>query len=154
MSPCLAILTLAVCAAAPALAQGDLKSQEASMQTKAVPEPEPLKGSVTRLERDEQQKLQSGVGKQGSIIDGGKLRIFGFARKHKLTAEDYRNLEFGITGFISTKIMFAGHPVVTKLFNGCPAEAVGIRLGDRLIRANTHDFTWHDMQKEYWQYLA
>jgi C-terminal processing protease CtpA/Prc len=130
----------------------DLKAQQPTLETQAPTEMvAPLQGTVSKTGTGEEQKLEGGVGQQAS--EDKKWHLKSLAHKHKLTSEDYRNLEFGITGFVSTKLLFSAHPVVTELFPGCPAEQVGIRLGDHIIQANDHAFTWRDMQRQYWRYL-
>ncbi len=77
----------------------------------------------------------------------------GLFHRAKLTREDYRNLEFGITGFESVKTLFQRYPVIIEVYRGCPAEKVGLRPGDVLLKANDHEFTRSDMQPEFWRIL-
>jgi hypothetical protein len=124
------------------------------------PTKQPLHGGVSKLEAGAtDQSSQSGVAGagreplQGHVDDRDWFRPSIHLHKGKLKSDDYRQIEFGVTGFVSTKYIFGRFPVVTKLFSGCPAEAAGVRLGDRIVQANHHVFVRSDMQPEFWRYI-
>src|SRR5262249_47809991 len=114
----------------------------------------PLNGGVMRSEFRNQAEQDSNQ-RSGGVVDlrneQPKFHLFG--HKHQLSAEDYRSLEFGITGFQSVKTLIGRYPFVVKVFHDLPAEAAGIRPGDKVIRANDHEFTQRDAQPEVWKYL-
>jgi membrane-associated protease RseP (regulator of RpoE activity) len=119
----------------------------------------PLTGSITKTGHGNTDPTSSakdgnGFGQlYGSEDDKKKWKFFTSVHKGKMSADDYRALQFGITGFVSVSIPFGRHAVVTQLYPGCPAQAAGMRVGDKLIRANDHEFTSKDRQAEFWRIL-
>lgn len=118
----------------------ELQAQQASLDSKPAPAPTQLNGSVSKsgsldagtgssvkpLDGSVQDTAtQKGTGEKdrlgslnGSAASNGKPRSFGLF--HKWTSEDYRQLEFGITGLIEVKQIFGKYPTVIKLYPGCP----------------------------------
>ncbi len=110
-----------------------------------------LSGSVTKSGHGDQPSLNGDIGRR-SEDDKDKFKFLR-ARKSKMNSEDFRNLGFGITGFVSVNVPFMQSGLVVKVFPGCPAEQAGVRKGDHLVRANDHVFSRHDRQLEYWRIL-
>jgi len=122
-------------------------------QSKATP----LTGTVSRSDFSHDVQQQHSENQSKGTLDSGveetpKFHLFSKRHKYVMTSADYRNLQFGVTGFEST--MLSGkYQVVTHVFRNCPAEAAGILPGDRVLKANDHVFTEHDAQKEVWKYM-
>jgi C-terminal processing protease CtpA/Prc len=93
-----------------------------------------------------QQEESAGGDAQPSTV---RFRGKPFPSDAKLTSDDYRKLEFGITGFASEKV--GRYPVVKRIYKGCPAEEVGLRTGDVMLRANGREFRQTDEQGDYWR---
>ena len=89
----------------------------------------------------------------GSDASIGRVRFVGkpFPADAKLTSDDYRKLEFGITGFASEKV--GRYPVVKRIYKGCPADEVGLRSGDVMLTANGREFRQTDEQGDYWRIM-
>jgi C-terminal processing protease CtpA/Prc len=128
-----------------------------SEQTKQ-PQNAPLSGSISRSDfsHDVEQRHAENQAASGTVqsdkSEKPKFHIFSNKHKYVMTADDYRNLQFGVTGFEST-LLSGKYQVVTRVFHNCPAEAAGIMPGDRVIQANDHVFTEHDAQREVWKYM-
>jgi hypothetical protein len=69
------------------------------------------------------------------------------------TAEDFRALEYGVIGMVSTKFD-AAQPIVDQVYPTCPAAEAGILPGDAVVQANGHVFTRGDGPREYWQRIG
>jgi C-terminal processing protease CtpA/Prc len=123
----------------------ELKAQEPSLDTKAPPEALMLNGSVSK---------QDVAGNQSAhqAQEQWSFARLGAAHRGKRTSEDYRNLEFGISGLVELRFFF-DHPIVIKVFPGCPAEIAGIRPGDHVVSANGHKFSWRDNQHDFWRIM-
>jgi hypothetical protein len=143
----------------PVSSSSTVTSSNGSTTTSTLQSSTPLTGSVTKTGHGDTDpatnaKDLNGFGQlYGSEDDKNKWKFFTSAHKGKMSADDYRALQFGITGFLSVSFPFGRHAVVTELYPGCPAQAAGIRVGDKLIRANDHEFTPRDKQAEYWRIL-
>ncbi|HEY9790123.1 MAG TPA: PDZ domain-containing protein [Candidatus Obscuribacterales bacterium] len=118
-------------------------------------------------EEQNSKPLQGGVSKYNAELNGTEDHNHGSLTgtaddtdwfhpvfKSTMSADDFRNLEFGITGFVVRRIIqLTPYPTVTQIIPGCPAEKAGMRVGDVVLRANNHQFTQSDMQREYWRIL-
>jgi PDZ domain len=69
------------------------------------------------------------------------------------TADDFRALQYGVIGMVSTKFDVA-QPIVDRVFPTCPAALAGIQPGDAVVQANGHVFTKGDGPREYWQRIG
>ncbi len=69
------------------------------------------------------------------------------------TADDFRALQYGVIGMVSTKFK-AAQPIVDNVFPTCPAALAGIQPGDAVVKANGYVFTEGDGPKEYWQRIG
>ncbi len=69
------------------------------------------------------------------------------------TADDFRAMQYGVIGMVSTKFD-AAQPIVDRVFPTCPAALVGIQPGDAVVQANGHVFTKGDGPREYWQRIG
>ena len=125
----------------------DQESDQTSSQ-----KPAPLTGSVSRSDFGHQVQQQQSGTLDSDRDEKPKFHIFSGKHKYRLTSEDYRNLQFGVTGFQSTKLL-GKYQVVTHVFHHCPAEAAGILPGDKVLKANDHVFSEHDAQPEVWKYM-
>jgi C-terminal processing protease CtpA/Prc len=75
--------------------------------------------------------------------------------KQKMTAEDFRRLEYGVLGLQAyNKILVPTLPVVTEVFPTCPAANAGIRPGDVLVSEDGHNYRPGASQKEVWATLG
>jgi hypothetical protein len=69
----------------------------------------------------------------------------------KLSAEEYRKLNYGIIGVVIT-----AHPPndndlkITHLYPDCPAVLAGMQEGDVIVQADQHVFQDSDGQTEFW----
>jgi C-terminal processing protease CtpA/Prc len=105
--------------------------------------------------------IQSNVAASAQLLQGGvtdqeqtsvvHFRGAPFPADAKLSSDDYRKLEFGITGFSSTKS--GKYPVVNQIYKGCPAEEVGLKFGDVMLRANGREFRKTDEQGDFWRIM-
>jgi len=127
--------------------QAELKMQEPSLDTKTPTETPMLNGSVSKHD-----VAGNASADQAQSQEQWSFARLGGAHKGKRTSEDYRNLEFGISGLIELRLLFE-HPIVIKVFPGCPAEMAGIRPGDRVVSANGHKFGWRDNQRDFWRIM-
>ncbi len=98
--------------------------QSASAQKKSTPT---LKGSAVR-------KSSPGFG------------LFG----RRWTSEDYRSLEYGIIGTVSTRRLFSKIDKITVVFPDCPAALAGIRPGDVIVQIADHVLQGKDTQRTTW----
>jgi len=69
------------------------------------------------------------------------------------TAEDFRALQYGVIGMISTQFQSA-QPIVDRVYPTCPAALAGILPGDAVVEANGHVFTKSEGPREYWQRIG
>lgn len=81
-------------------------------------------------------------------------RLLSGGTRAQWTAEQYRKLEYGVLGIVSTKTVFSRHYTVTQVLPGCPAALAGVQVGDVEIAANGHVFTADDDQRIYWHTVA
>jgi membrane-associated protease RseP (regulator of RpoE activity) len=66
------------------------------------------------------------------------------------TSEDYRNLEYGIIGTVSTRRLFSKIDKITVVFPDCPAALAGIRPGDVIVQIADHVLKGKDTQRTTW----
>jgi C-terminal processing protease CtpA/Prc len=142
-------------------AQSNQQSEQQSgkQQPKLAPVPEDpkpksksLQGGVSRYNADlNEQDGQSHGALSGTADDTDWFHpVF----KSSMSADDFRGLAFGITGFVVKRIgQITPYPTVTEIIPGCPAEKSGMRVGDVVLRANNHQFTFADRQPEFWRIL-
>ena len=138
--------------------QGDSSGQDdqqsGQQQPKLAPVPEetkskPLQGGVTRNEADLQ-----GEQSNGALTGGAEdLDWFHPVLKSRMSSDDFRKLEFGITGFHVRRIKVVPFPTVIDIYPGCPAEHSGLEVGDVVVQANKHKFTPADTPPDYWRIL-
>lgn len=88
----------------------------------------------------ESQKLS------GATSDAPRISL----RGRKMTAEDFRNLNYGILGLEITKSLWTGKQTVDEVYPGCPAAIAGIRPGDVEVQTDDHVWTMGDYQRENW----
>jgi hypothetical protein len=62
----------------------------------------------------------------------------------KLTSEEYRALEIGVTGIEAQVGMFSRYATIISVYRGSPAEQAGIRPGDEEIVSAAADKARHD----------
>ena len=74
-------------------------------------------------------KLQA----EKAAADAFKLAAQKLSTGQKLSAEDYRALGAGCAGYESDRTFFQNIAKVTIVYRGSPAEAAGIRRGDKVI---------------------
>jgi hypothetical protein len=84
-----------------------------------------------------------------SAQDGGLINLN--AQQPKLSNEQFRQMEYGVVGLVSTVTTGDSNPIVTEVFPGCPAQQAGIKVGDMLIAAGNHVFRVGDGQRTVWQ---
>jgi len=141
-----------------------LQAQEPKLDN-AVKKPKPtLNGSVIRYAPNGGAEDNNTRGESGGVdsspapaspsqperptlrgLGGG---MFGFRRR--LSAEEFRQLQYGIAGMVSFKFIFGKSSMVLKVFPGCPAEQAGIQRGDQIIRINDVENKRTDAQREFW----
>jgi hypothetical protein len=109
-------------------------------QNGAGSQEETRKLSAEAKDSAESQKLS------GATSDAPPVSL----RGRKMTAEDFRNLNYGILGFEITKSLWTGKQTVDEVYPGCPAALAGIRLGDVEVQTNDHVWTKGDYQRENW----
>jgi hypothetical protein len=66
------------------------------------------------------------------------------------TTDDYRNLEYGIIGIVSTRRLFSKVDRVEQVFPDCPASLAGIRSGDVIVQIADHVLKGKDTQRTTW----
>lgn len=62
----------------------------------------------------------------------------------KLTADEYRALEIGVTGIEAQVGMFSRYATIISVYRGSPAEQAGIRPGDEEVVSAAADKARHD----------
>ncbi len=82
------------------------------------------------------------------------MSIFDDGQTTKLSAEDYRKMEYGIVGMESRVSLSGGHPTVVKLIDGGPCALAGVQVGDLLVKAGDHIFAEGDGQDAIWHVFA
>src|ERR1700733_6265656 len=111
--------------AVPVPSSSPVSSSNGSSATSSSQISTPLTGSVTKTghgDTDPTPNAKDGNGfgqLYGSEDDKNKWKFFTSAHKGKMSADDYRALQFGIAGFVSVTTLFARHAVVTLLYPGC-----------------------------------
>jgi C-terminal processing protease CtpA/Prc len=75
-----------------------------------------------------------------------RFSLFG----RKMTSDDYRKMNYGVLGLVSTLNVFTGRRTVAEVFPDCPAALAGIRKGDIEVQTDDHVWTSHDGQKASW----
>jgi len=79
---------------------------------------------------DDEAKLQS----EKALTDAYALAAQKLSKHQKLTADEYRALQIGVTGMESYRsFFFAKYAKVNAVYKGSPADQAGIRVGDREI---------------------
>jgi hypothetical protein len=83
--------------------------------------------------------------------DPGLQKVSGsfFGRK-KMSAEDYRNLNYGVLGIVTQKSILGSKQTVIDVITDCPAALAGIRPGDVELGVDDHAWTREDNQRETW----
>jgi C-terminal processing protease CtpA/Prc len=122
----------------------ELHGKTSSMQEAALDTPDEKPEEVKTQTLKQNQRLQAGI-KRSSL----------FAKVHhpKMTAEDFRKLEYGVLGLVAiNRILML--PIVTSVFPTCPAERAGIRPGDVLISEDGYMYKPGVGQKEIWATLG
>ena len=156
-----------------------LQQQQATMDTSkpaAPPEKTMLNGQVSRDDSGGTtvSTINQGDGKviiniqsaNGPVrISGDRLQAilnavsklrtpeFNGVSQHARTADDFRALQYGVIGMVSTQ-MWGERPVVTRIFPTSPAAFAGIQAGDIVIKANDHTFRGGDGPMEFWHQIA
>jgi hypothetical protein len=87
--------------------------------------------------------LTGGVRRKGSLP-------FGLSGQ-QWTAEDYRSLNYGIIGMKSKTNRFSKLDKVIAVFPDCPAQQVGIKPGDVIVKIADHTVDKKTTQKTIWQ---
>jgi hypothetical protein len=85
----------------------------------------PLTGSAS----DNDAKLQAEKAKS----DLFKIAAQKLGTGQKLSAEEYRSLDVGCTGFEADRTFFTTIAKVTTVYRGSPADEAGIKKGDKLV---------------------
>ena len=118
----------------------DENAKSAAKHPKIAPEAEILKAQISH------PHLQGGI---------KHTSLFPKIGKKKMSAEDFRRLEYGVLGLQAyNKILVPTLPVVTEVFPTCPAANAGIRPGDVLVSEDGHNYRPGASQKEVWATLG
>jgi len=68
----------------------------------------------------------------------------------KMSAQDFRDLNYGVLGIVSFRTIFSAKQTVTEVFPGCPAALAGIRPGDVEVQTDDHVWNRSDNQRSSW----
>ncbi len=75
-------------------------------------------------------------------------------RKTTMSAEQFRQLEYGVIGLDAVVFLNGSGPIVSAVYPTCPAANAGIQPGDLIVRANDHIFQPGDGQRVMWQVVG
>jgi C-terminal processing protease CtpA/Prc len=75
--------------------------------------------------------------------------------REKMTADDFRDLQMGATGFAISRPFNEKYATVTEVFPGCPAAAAGVHLGDLIVEGDpTQNYQPNDVTKPIWSFTG
>ena len=124
----------------------DSKGQPISVDPAIKPPAQPatrvLNGGVTRTDKRGASQAKS------AAVTSTQLAV------PRMTADEYRRLEYGIIGFNAELRFNVSGPIVTNVFPSCPAANAGIKPGDVLIRAGNHTFQAGEGQEVLWRVVG
>ncbi len=117
-----------------------------------------LKGRVHRDDTDETNADNADRRHQATVetkdnadlhkLSGASSGSGHFGRK--MSAAAYRNLNYGVIGIVSRKLIFGSKQTVTEVYPGCPAALAGIRPGDVEVQTDDHVWNREDNQRSNW----
>ena len=112
-----------------------------------------LNGGVTRTDKRRllHDMLLGPAGNTSARTAAVESRASGPVR---MTADEYRRLEYGVIGFNAELRFNVSGPVVTTLFPSCPAANAGIKPGDVLVMAGSHTFQSGEGQEVLWRVVG
>jgi C-terminal processing protease CtpA/Prc len=77
------------------------------------------------------------------------------ASREKMTANDFRDLQMGATGFAISRNFNEKYATVTEVFPGCAAAAAGVHLGDLIVEGDpTQNYQPNDVTKPIWSFTG
>jgi C-terminal processing protease CtpA/Prc len=72
-----------------------------------------------------------------------------------MSADDFRDLQMGATGFAITRNFNDKYGTVTEVFPGCPAAAAGVHLGDVIVEGDpSQNDRPSDLTKPIWAFTG
>jgi len=101
----------------------------------------PLQGSVEKMSVAEDQRYQAAIAKRD--------------KRFKLTAEDIRDLQIGVTGIELVQLPGEDYAKVEAVVPGLPAALAGLKAGDLVVGGDRSNF-WmsSDPTKEAWAFTG
>ncbi len=88
-----------------------------------------------------------------TVISPGAVVVMR-SQQPKLSADEYRKMEYGVIGMVATVPVNGSGPVVTAVHPTCPAEFAGILPGDVIVKADNYVFKRGDGQRVFWKTIG
>jgi len=114
---------------------------------------QPLNGSTTGsqngatpLSGDAQNNANPDLRMQVPQAGSGLFHLAG----RKYTAQEFRNMNYGIIGMVCLRPLFGGKQTVIAVYPGCPAALAGIRPGDVEIQTDNRVLGNFENQRSTW----
>jgi C-terminal processing protease CtpA/Prc len=83
------------------------------------------------------------------------LAISKLVAREKMTSDDFRNLQMGMTGFELFRPWNKKYAEVTEVFPGCPAEQAGLEIGDLIVSGDpSQNYKPKDTTKPIWAFTG
>lgn len=140
-------------AADDAAPQSQSNRTQNSNQNVAAP-PNPNQTAADATQNSASQNSAAAIEASDSKPLQGKVerkRSQGFGLfERRWSAEEYRNMNYGILGVVMVRSLFSKTERVGEVFPDCPAALAGIRPGDVVVQYADHVLDGHETQRSTW----
>jgi len=138
---------------APTLTQ-ETAAADSSNQTDKPSETQ-LNGAVKKSDASTQVQDSGAPNNSNQQDQPYHLAASKLASRAKMTADDFRDLQMGATGFAITRNFNDKYGTVTEVFPGLPAAAAGVHLGDLMVDGDpTQNTQPNDPTRPIWAFTG